>query len=205
MIGDGTSGNWEVFQFGAAEIAGTDTYDLTQRLRGQAGTDGATAMNWPVGSIFVLLDGTPAQIALASSARGVTQHFRYGPGSRPLGDPSYQYRTDAFSGAALRPYSVAHLREAVSGGDTDLTWIRRARKDGDGWDGDVPLSEAFERYAIRVFKDDVLKRQETINTATWRYTTAMKTFDGAGVTRVEVAQISDVYGEGPSASLILSD
>ena len=147
VIGDGSAHNWEVFQFAQAEIIDADTFDLSLRLRGQAGTDGVTPAEWPEGSIFVLLNGVPEQIELASSARGVTQHFPFGPATRPLGDASYQYRTEAFSGIGFRPYSVVHLRGEVRGSDVDLAWIRRARVGGDNWyTEDVPLSEAFERY-----------------------------------------------------------
>ncbi|MCF2872229.1 phage tail protein [Octadecabacter sp. G9-8] len=204
VIGDGSAENWEVFQFADAEIVSEDTFEISMRLRGQAGSDGVTPSQWPEGSIFVLLDGQPQQIDLASSARGVTQHYRYGPGTRPLTDPSYQYRTDAFSGVGLRPYSVAHLRASPAGSDLDVTWIRRARMGGDSWDGeDVPLSESFERYAVRVFKDDVQVRQVSVSSPNWSYTSAMQSADGAGETRIDVAQVSDVYGEGPASSVTL--
>ncbi len=80
-------------------------------------------------------------------------------------------------------------------------WIRRARKDGDPWEGEVPLSEAFERYAVRVFKDGVLKREVTVATSNWTYTSAMQVADGAGETRIDVAQVSETYGEGPSRAV----
>ncbi len=38
-IGDGTLGNWELFQFASAELVGQGTYALSGRLRGQLGTD----------------------------------------------------------------------------------------------------------------------------------------------------------------------
>ena len=203
-IGDGSADNWEVFQFAEAEIIDEDTFELRTRLRGQAGTDGIVPDDWPEGSIFVLLNGVPEQIGLASSARGVTQHLRYGPGSRPLGDPSYQYRVEAFAGNGLRPYSVVHLRAEAVAGDVALTWVRRARKDGDPWEGaEVPLSETFERYAVRVFKAGIPVRQETVSDPNWTYTAAMQAADGAGLTRIEVAQISELFGEGPASSLVL--
>ena len=205
VIGDGSAHNWEVFQFAQADIIDADTFDLTLRLRGQAGTDGVTPVEWPEGSIFVLLNGVPEQIELASSGRGVTQHFRYGPGTRPLGDASYQYRTEAFSGIGLRPYSVAHLRGVLRDGDVDLTWIRRARVGGDNWDTeDVPLSEAFERYVVRVFKNGVQVRQLAVNDPNWTYTAALRAADGAGVTRIDVVQMSETYGEGPASGLVLA-
>ena len=205
VIGDGSKDNWEVFQFAQADIIDEDTFELRMRLRGQAGTNGIMPDVWPEGSIFVLLDGGPEQIDLASSARGVTQHFRYGPGTRPLSDPSYQYRTEAFAGIGLRPYSVAHLRAQTVNANTALSWIRRTRVDGDPWDGEeVPLSEAYERYAVRVFKDGIQVRQASVSQPNWTYTAAMQAADGAGsVTRFDVAQISDAFGEGPSTALTL--
>ena len=68
-IGDGSTGNWEVFQFEQAELVGEKTYQLSARLRGQAGTDGIMPDEWPVGSVFVLLNGVPEQIEFASSMR----------------------------------------------------------------------------------------------------------------------------------------
>ncbi|MCF2903548.1 glycoside hydrolase/phage tail family protein [Octadecabacter sp. CECT 8868] len=205
VIGDGSANNWEVFQFAEANIIDENTYEITMRLRGQAGSDGIAPDEWPVGSIVLLLNGAPEQISLASSARGVEQHFRYGPGARPLSDPSYQYRTETFSGNGLRPYRVAHLRKQENGADLGVTWVRRTRKDGDSWDSeDVPLSEAFERYAVRVFKDGVQMREVSVSDPSWTYTSAMQTADGTGEIRIDVAQVSDVYGEGPVATTTFS-
>lgn len=204
VIGDGSAENWEVFQFAQADIVDENTFELSMRLRGQAGSNGIAPPEWGAGSIFVLLDGRPEQIALSSSVRGVTQHYRYGPGTRPMSDPSYQYRIQAFSGVGLRPYSVAHLRSVADGANLDVSWIRRARIGGDSWDGiEVPLSEAFERYALRVFKDGVMVRQQILSTPDFTYTAEMQAADGAGETRIDVAQLSETYGEGPVNALSL--
>lgn len=200
-IGDGTAENWEVFQFAEAELVGEDTYALSLRLRGQAGTNGTMPDLWPAGSFFVLMDGTPQQIELANSARGVTQHYRYGPGTRPLGDPSYAHRIEAFAGIGLRPYSVAHLRTRRVEDDLHVSWIRRTRQDGDGWDGlDVPVAEASERYVVRVFRDGVRAREVFVTHQGWTYSAAMQAADGPGDIRIDVAQLSEVFGEGPVAS-----
>ncbi|WP_296417371.1 glycoside hydrolase/phage tail family protein [Pseudooctadecabacter sp.] len=199
-IGDGSAENWEVFQFADAELIGPNTYNLTTRLRGQAGTDGITPQEWPEGSVFVLLDGTPLQ--LSGGARGVDRHIRFGPGTRPMSDPSYQYRVDATNGAGLRPYRVAHLRATVSDSGIDVSWIRRTRKDGDSWDGeDTPLSEAFERYAVVVSRGGNIVRRTTVSEAAWSYSNGLQVLDGTGDIRIEVAQISDIYGPGPSAAI----
>lgn len=204
-IGDGSADNWEVFQFAQAEIVDANTFDLSMRLRGQAGSDGLMPDTWPEGSVFVLLNGVPEQITLPGSARGVAQHYRYGPGTRPLSDPSYDYRVEAFNGNGLRPYRVAHLQASPNGSALDINWIRRTRLDGDSWDTpDVPLSEAFERYAVRVFRDGVQVRNVTVAQPNWAYTAGMQTADGVGEIRIDVAQISAVFGEGPSASITLA-
>lgn len=205
VIGDGSGENWEVFQFSQANVVGTNTFEISLRLRGQAGSDAIMPDSWPAGSLFVLLDGTPEQIALASSARGVTQHFRYGPGTRALGDPSYQYRTDAFSGVGLRPLSVAHLKAEPSGNNLDLSWIRRTRIGGDSWDGfDVPLSESSERYLITVFKNGTQIRQTDVTNPDWTYSSSMQSADGPGEVRIDVAQISDIYGAGAVKSVLVT-
>lgn len=204
VIGDGSAQNWEVFQFAQADIVDENTFDLSMRLRGQAGSNAVAPNHWPEGSIFVLLDGRPQQIELAGSARDVTQHYRYGPGTRPLSDPSYQYRTNAFSGIGLRPYSVCHLQVTPSGSGLDVSLIRRAWIGGDAWSAqDVPLSETFERYVVRVFKDGVQTRQTNVSEPNWTYTNVMDLADGAGETRFDVAQLSDTYGEGPVATFTL--
>ena len=175
------------------------------RLRGQAGTDGVMPNEWPIGSVFVLLNGVPDQINLTSAARGVTQHYRYGPGTRSITDASYQYRQDAFSGVGLRPYRVVHLKSKMDESDIEVSWIRRTRVNGDSWDTeDVPISEGFERYAIRVFRNGVQVRSDTSSSPKWTYSNLMRLFDGtldAAELRFDVAQVSDVYGEGPSASI----
>ncbi|WP_457645888.1 baseplate multidomain protein megatron, partial [Profundibacter sp.] len=77
-IGDGSDANWEVFQFAEAVLVAEDTYDLSLRLRGQAGSDGIMPAEWPAGSQFVLLNGVPEQIDLALSERGLSRHYRIG-------------------------------------------------------------------------------------------------------------------------------
>jgi len=102
-IGDGTGEGWELFQFAEAELVDTDTYALRLRLRGQAGSDGVMPAEWPAGSRFVMLDGAVPQIVLPSAKRGAEQHYRYGPGTRPLSDPAYRYRSETFRGIGCGP------------------------------------------------------------------------------------------------------
>lgn len=198
-IGEGDGESWEVFQFARVEPVEPGVFDLQLRLRGQAGTDGATAGAWPAGSLFVLLDGSPRQIELASSERDVARFYRFGPAQRPIDDVTYRTRELAFRGIGLRPYSVVHPKvRQGAGGEIMLSWTRRTRIDGDNWSSpDVPLAEASERYALRVLVDGVLRRSAETGSPNWTYTASMQSEDGAGSRVIEVAQISDSFGPGP--------
>ncbi|MCH2163111.1 MAG: hypothetical protein MK098_00430 [Marinovum sp.] len=150
-IGDGSAGNWEVFQFEAAELIAENTYRLSRRLRGQAGSDGVQPAQWLAGSWVVLLDGSAEQLPLTIAQRGLPRYYRIGPGNLPYDDSTYETRIEQFQGVGLRPYRPAHLRMSNSNGDLNLKWIRRTRIDGDSWEGfDVPLGEEAERYLVRI-------------------------------------------------------
>ncbi|WP_424984317.1 baseplate multidomain protein megatron [Microbulbifer sp. S227A] len=207
-IGDGTSGNWELFQFQDAELIAEDTYLLRQRLRGQGGSDGIMPANWPAGSWFVLMDGTPAQIDLASAHRRVARHYRVGSAARGYDDPSYVHLVEAFDGNGLRPYAPCHLGAIqAANGDLALRWVRRTRIDGDGWDlPEVPMGEEIESYVVRMWNGTQLLREVTVGTPAWTYTQAQQTADAALLPlRFEVAQVSVRYGVGPFASFDLMD
>ncbi len=208
-IGDGSTGNWEVFQFTGAALVGDRTWELTGRLRGQAGTDGVMPDIWPEGSVFVLLNGVPQQIGLALPDRGLARHYRIGPAQRGYDDPSYTHLVEAVDGIGLRPYAPVHLRcargssgdgDGDGGGGTDLvTWVRRTRIDGDSWQSpEVPLGEQDERYLVRVVQGGSVRRQETAVEARFAYSAAMRAADGvSGTYFIDVAQVSARFGPGP--------
>ena len=196
-IGDGSAGRWEVFQFARAVPVAPRVWDLSMRLRGQAGTDGLGAA-WPEGSTVVLLDAAPRQVELRRSARGLERHWRIGPASRPYDDPSHLHRVEAFEGVGLRPYAPAHLRVRRRGGDLAVSWTRRTRVEGDAWGaGDVPLGEAYEAYLVQVAAGGEILREATVTERIWFYSSADRAADqGAGNRVVRVAQLSDRYGPG---------
>ncbi|MEO0390405.1 MAG: glycoside hydrolase/phage tail family protein [Pseudomonadota bacterium] len=200
-IGDGSPGNWELFQFADAELIAERTYRLSRRLRGQQGTDAVMPAVWPAGSWAVLVNGALSQIDLRASLRHVAQHYRIGPAGRSYDDPSYVYRTEAFDGIGLRPYAPVHLARRTDQGAHHFTWIRRTRIDGDTWLGDeVPLGEDREAYRVTVYRGADVLRSAQVSTPSWIYAAAEQAADGP-YTHVTVAQISDRFGAGPAASL----
>lgn len=198
-IGDGSSDNWELFQFTDATLVGEGTYDLSMRLRGQSGSDGIMPAEWPIGSHFVLLNGGPSQIDLATSARGLSRHYRVGPAARAYDDPSYVHIEAAFQGIGMRPYSPCHLNTiGTIGSDIAVSWVRRTRIDGDSWQSvEVPLGEAGESYLLRVMDGVTVLREVTIGTANWTYSAADQASDGVTAPfQIAVAQVSDRFGLG---------
>lgn len=202
-IGTGADDIWELFQFAKVTLVAPRTYDLTMRLRGQAGTDGVMPSAWPSGSVVVVMNGIPSQIDLPASARGVERHYRYGPASQPMGHAAYSHRMRSFEGIGLRPYPIAHLRASKDGaGNFGISWVRRTRIDGDPWmASDVPLGETNEAYAVRVVSGGVVMRELTVLSPAWTYTAAMQAVDGGGPLQVEVAQVSERFGPGPYRSV----
>ncbi|SDE19058.1 baseplate multidomain protein megatron [Limimaricola pyoseonensis] len=201
-LGDGE--RWELLQFVEAEPVGPDEWDIRTRLRGQAGTDGVMPAVWPAGSYVVALDGVPGQVGLPAAARGLSRHWRWGPARRPAQDASWRQVERGFEGVGLRPYAPAHLRGEERGGDLRLSWVRRTRVDGDGWEREVPLGEAREVYAVRIARGGVVLREAETGEPGWTYAAADRAADaGAGPLVAEVAQVSDSFGPGPFARLAL--
>lgn len=203
-IGDGSPENWEVFQFANATLVAPKTYEISVRLRGQAGTDGLMPAAWPIGSTFVLLNDAVQQIALPLSARGLPRYYRFGPANKGYDSSATVLRTESFSGAGLRPYPVSHLSSSRQiSGALDIAWQRRTRIDGDSWQSlEVPLGEDIEQYSIRISQGATTLREATSATAFFSYTAAMQAADAAsGTVSIAVAQVSQRYGNGPFQTL----
>jgi hypothetical protein len=204
-LGHGAASGWEMIQFREAELIAPNRYLLRGRLRGQLGSDATMPDEWPENSWLVLMNGAPEQLDLSASQRRIARHYRIGPAQRPVDDPSYVHRIEAFDGIGLKPFSPVHLRaQTQANGDLTLGWVRRTRIDGDGWDlAEVPLGEEREAYLIRVFADGALVREQEVTEARWIYSSGDQLADGGAVRRVDVAQISARFGPGGVASIVL--
>lgn len=203
-IGDGSTDNWELFQFAQATLVGADVWEVSLRLRGQCGTDGIMPAVWPVGSRVVLIDRRVRQIELAAEARGLARTWRIGSAQRGYSDRDIVEQVAAFSGIGLRPYPVVHLRVAASGNDRLLSWTRRSRIDGDSWlSPEVPLGEDREAYRIRILAGAETLRVVEVAQPLWTYPAALRAADGPGVTAL-VAQLSDRFGAGPERQIVIA-
>jgi hypothetical protein len=204
-IGDGAPGGWELFQARDAALIGPDTWGLSHRLRGQLGTEVEMPEVWPAGSYVVALNGTPEQLEAPWLQRGAAHHFRIGPDGVSYDDPVYRHIEAAFQGIGLRPYAPVHLRWTQTEAGQQLTWLRRTRIDGDGWEAlEVPLGEEREQYLVQIHKGSVLMREAIVEGPSWLYSVADLAADGPGLIEARVAQISARYGAGASALVPLA-
>lgn len=198
-IGDGSTDRWELLQFAEATLVAPLTWDLSRRLRGQAGSDAVMPDVWPAGSTVVVLDGAPRQVALATAARGLARTWRIGVAARGVDDAAVVERIEAFQGIGLRPYAPVHLSVRPVAGGREATWIRRTRIDGDSWESpEVPLAEDREAYVVRVLDGGTVRREVEVAAPRWTYDDGLRLEDGlTGGFGLAVAQLSARFGAGP--------
>jgi len=202
------NGEWEVLQFATATQTGADVYELSDLLRGQAGTEAATAAGAAVGAPFVLLTPELVRADTALSERGLTLTWRAAPSGGPPGGLAMTEASFAWTGIAYRPFSPVHLRAAAqAGGDLLISWTRRGRIGGDGWDVEPPLSEERETYLVEVLSGAATVRQTEVSAPSFLYDAAMQAADFPGGTpdplSVRVRQGSAVFGWGAGSEAAL--
>ncbi|MGR3466655.1 MAG: baseplate megatron protein TIM-barrel domain-containing protein, partial [Shimia sp.] len=204
VIGSGDAQGWEIVQFRDAELIGESTWRLTGLLRGVEGSESEIAALRPTGSIFCLLDSAVRKVPRDSGDLGRVDVFRVGPAARSYTHESYRDVDATPQGLSLRPLAPVHVRasEAPSG-DIVVAWMRRTRVPVNLFtQSQVPLGEAFERYRVRVWTGTQVVREVTVSAPGWTYTAQDRSTDGSA-DRIEIAQISDIYGPGAVAEVQL--
>jgi hypothetical protein len=203
----GAGGEWEILQFLSAEPVGGDAWTLSGLLRGQAGSDPAMAALTPAGAAVVVLDEALVRADLALAERGLALTWRAAPAGGPASGPSMSQTVETWRGLSARPWSPAHLRVRTQGGDTVVTWIRRARVAGDGWDAEVPLGEEREVYRVEILDGAMVIRMAETATPGFTYTAAQRAADfpagPTGPLAVRVAQGSGLFGWGAVSRALL--
>lgn len=201
---------WEVMQFGQAEIIEEGLWRLTHLVRGMRGTEHHMSTSLKKNATFVMLDRSiivPSTVP--PQQRGTTLQWRYGPATLPINDDSYRGSSYTFNGASLRPLAPTGLRAArEADGDIILKWIRRSRVPNYSWDaGATPLAEEQELYRVNVYDgDEIVETADNIPVQEWRYSEAEQIRDfGRRVKNldVEVIQKSHAWGPGPGTRRVV--
>lgn len=201
---ESADGAWELMQFRDAELQGDGSWRLSGLLRGQAGGEAQAQAGANMGARFVLMSAAVTQAQFSAELRDLSFDWQAGPEKDIPDTESFSSSSYTFGARGLRPLSPVHLRAARNGADIGLSWIRRTREGGDSWQGEVPLGEQSERYAVTVFNGATPVREFETTAPNYTYAAADIAADfgpsgpGAALT-FSVAQISDAVGAGATA------
>ncbi|MFG1203224.1 glycoside hydrolase/phage tail family protein [Xanthobacter aminoxidans] len=197
----------EIVAFTEAELVDAGSYRLTGLLRGLAGTEAAGAETWPAGTRMVRLDGTLVSVASGVAALGRSFIYRVGSARDDQGAEEVTEVAATVSGRALTPLSPVHVRARRTGEGVALSFIRRTRVAGDGWEAvEVPLGEASEAYRLDILDGATVRRSFTLASPDALYAAADEIADfGApqGELTVRVAQLSASVGAGAAIATIV--
>ena len=100
----------------------------------------------------------------------------------------------------MRPFAPVRPLARRTADGVVLTWIRRTRQDGDGWDAvDVPLGEESERYEVDIRSGGTVLRTLGTTAPSALYPAAAEIADlgaPAASLSVRICQVSGTVGRG---------
>ncbi|MBC7668823.1 MAG: glycoside hydrolase/phage tail family protein [Gemmatimonadaceae bacterium] len=203
----GAGGEWEVIQFLDAQAVGDDRWTLSGLLRGQGGSESAMAAINPAGAAVVVLDAALARADLSSSERGLPLVWRAAPAGGPASGPAMTEVVATWRGLSNRPWSPVHLKVRNASVDSLVSWIRRTRVAGDGWEAVVPLGEEREAWRVEILDGEMVVRTVETAASAFTYTAAQRAADfpagPTGLVAVRIAQGSALFGWGASSRVLL--
>jgi hypothetical protein len=200
-------GGWEIIQFATAELVEASTYRLSRLLRGQAGSESAMAALLPAGAPFVMLDRSLVPIARGLDALERPLSLRVVGNGRSHDDASAVALVLTPDRNALLPLAPVHVKAARQADGIHISWIRRTRLDGDGWNAEVPLGEDGEAYRLEILDGSSVVRSIACSTSQALYAVADEVADFGALQpslHLRIAQLSRTVGAGHSTELILT-
>jgi hypothetical protein len=204
----GPDGAWEVLQFANAELVGERTYELSNFLRGQMGSEGAMDAPLPTGASFVRLDQHVVAIARGLEMLGRTMQLRIVAADRSHDDPTAVALQVTPQTTALKPLAPVHLNAQRTGAGVTVSWIRRKRGPMPAsWDVAVPLGEDGEAYELDVLSGATVVRTLHATTTNVLYAASDETADFGGPQSslsVRAYQLSTAIGRGFPAAATLT-
>jgi hypothetical protein len=195
------NGEWEVFQAMQADLIAANTYRLSGLVRGQLGSEPEAEAGAQIGARIVLLDRSVVELEGAEVLAGLARNWLIGPTRDTLGSFTYTRLDYAPGLRGYRPYRPTGLAaEQMASGNLSISWIRRDRLAGEGWDAtDIVMSEASEFYRVEVLASGALLHSQDVASA--QLTVPQSALGGQQPDEIRVAQVSDRFGPGPVATL----
>ena len=188
----------ELIQFANATAISPGVYRLDTLLRGRFGTEYAMATH-VAGERFVLLDSAVVPLTVPVSNNGQQWTVRAATFGESLSTGTTLSAT--IQANSLKPYSPVRLRAVRAGsGDVTISWVRRARIDGNLRDFvEIPLMEQAEQYRVQVYNGSTLVRNWLVTTPNANYLSADQITDfgsNPSSLMIAVTQISTLVGQG---------
>ncbi|MGC1467554.1 MAG: hypothetical protein WA792_17690, partial [Pseudolabrys sp.] len=126
--------------------------------------------------------------------------------NRDIGDASTVSLEATPHATSLRPLAPVHLAATRGVDGVTFTWIRRARFDGDSWEGEIPLCETSEEYNVDILSGADVVRTLDVFSPGALYAAADEIADfGApqAALTIRVTQLSATVGRGFAAMATL--
>lgn len=202
------NGSWEILAAAETPLVAERTYRLSSFVRGLEGSEEAAAAGAQPGALLVRLDGAIVPLVRGLGEIGLRRRYRIGPAGLDHADLRFVEIEVAASMLALKPFAPAHLTARRTAEGIRLGWVRRGRRDHDGWAVEIPLGEETERYEVDILSSSGAVLRTLAATAPGLlYPAALEAADFASARtslRVAVAQLSAVAGRGFTRSALLS-
>ncbi|MVA99890.1 host specificity protein [Nitratireductor sp. CAU 1489] len=169
------NGVWEIVQFETAVETAPNIWQLGGLLRGQLGTEDATAAGAAAGAPFIVLDAAVRPAGLRVQEVGLPLHWLIGPAGADFGGSTFAAAHLGGGVRAAKPLAPVHLAvRPQPGGDLMIRWIRRGRIAADSWEpAEIPLGEEAEAYRVEIRNPaGALVRAAETTVPHWTYPTA---------------------------------
>lgn len=201
------TGVWEIISYQNAELIGENTYRISRLLRGLGGTENLARELVPKGHTVICLDDAIKPLADGSEHLGETWAWRIVGAGLEVSEPNAVEIIAPIDGLALKPLAPVHPEARRSADGITLSWIRRARENGDSWGvAEIALDEAEERYEIEILKNASVVRTLSATEQHIVYHNALLSADfETPVTHLHVRlyQMSRAVGRGAAAETVL--
>lgn len=180
----------EIIRFKDVTDNGDGTYTLTTLIRGDRGTE--TACDKHTGAdIWVIpnTDGMKDDVRPVSDIGSYVTYEASMPSFTSIAFPA----SFLLEGKSMWTWGPSNIQRSDSGGDSIVTWERRARIGGQWKDGtgSIPLNEELERYEAYILSapydeytfdpgdaSTYIRKFADLSSATFTYASADKTTDG---------------------------
>lgn len=188
----------EIIYFKNATLTGSNTYQLSELLRGRRGTEWAIDEH-DSSEFFVFVSGYIERITGEQLDLNAQRLYKVLTTGQLLEDVAAFPFTA--TGNGLKPYAPCHIK-GVRDGNNNLTisWIRRTRRGGELVDfKDVDLSEITEAYEVDILNGGTVIRTLATTVATATYTVAQQIQDFGSAqpsVSVRIHQLSAYVGRG---------